>query len=50
MNILLDTHMAICALLDSPKLTSKAKQLITAPDNTIYYSVISVWEVLFKHN
>ena len=50
MTILLDTHMAIWALLDSPKLTSKAKQLITDPDNTIYYSVVSVWEVLLKHS
>ena len=31
MNILLDTHMAICALLDSPKLTSKAKQAHHSP-------------------
>ena len=50
MNILLDTHMAIWALLDSPKLTSKAKQFITDPDSTIYYSVVSVWEVLLKHS
>lgn len=50
MNILLDTHMAIWALLDSPRLTSKAKQLILDPDNIIYYSVVSVWEVLLKHS
>ena len=50
MNILLDTHMAIWALLDSPKMTSEAKQLIMDPDNTIYYSVVSVWEVLLKHS
>lgn len=49
MNILLDTHIAIWALLDSPKLTKKARELIINPDNTIYYSVISVWEVLLKH-
>ena len=50
MNILLDTHMAIWALLDSPKLTPKAKQLITDPDNIIFYSVVSVWEVQLKHS
>ena len=49
MNILLDTHMAIWTLLDSPKLTEKTKQLIMDPDNTIYYSAVSVWEVLLKH-
>ena len=37
MNILLDTHIAIWALLDSPKLTPKARQLITDSDNTLYY-------------
>ncbi|MBQ8092727.1 MAG: type II toxin-antitoxin system VapC family toxin [Clostridia bacterium] len=50
MNTLLDTHMAIWALLDSPKFTLKARQLIMDPDNTIYYSVVSVWEVLLKHS
>ena len=49
MNILLDTHIAIWALLDSPRLTEKARELILDPDNTIYYSVVSVWEVLLKH-
>ena len=49
MKILLDTHIAIWSLLDSPKLTQKARNLIMDPDHTIYYSVISVWEVLLKH-
>lgn len=49
MNILLDTHIAIWALIDSPKLTRKARDLIIDPDNTIYYSVVSVWEVMLKH-
>ena len=49
MNILLDTHMAIWALLDSPMLTPKARQLILDPYNNIYCSVVSVWEVLLKH-
>ena len=50
MNILLDTHVAIWALLDSPKLTQKARDLILDQGNTIYYSVVSVWEVLLKHS
>ena len=36
MNILLDTHIIIWALLDSPKLTDKARRLILDPDNTVY--------------
>lgn len=49
MNILLDTHIIIWALLDSPRLTEKSRRLILDPDNTIYYSVVSVWDVLLKH-
>ena len=49
MNLLLDTHILIWALNDSPFLSTKARELILDPDNTIYYSTISVWEVLLKH-
>lgn len=49
MNLLLDTHIAIWALNDDPALSEKARALILDPDNAIYYSVLSVWEVLLKH-
>ena len=49
MNLLLDTHIAIWALNDDPALSEKARELILDPDNTIYYSTLSVWEVLLKH-
>ena len=49
MNLLLDTHIAIWALNDDPALSEKARELILDPDNTIYYSAVSVWEVLLKH-
>jgi hypothetical protein len=44
MNLLLDTHIAIWALNDDPLLSPKARELILDPDNTIYYSAVSVWE------
>ncbi len=50
MNLLLDTHIALWAIGDNPKLSDKAKHLIMDPDNTIYYSAISTWEVMMKHN
>ncbi|MBQ4187480.1 MAG: type II toxin-antitoxin system VapC family toxin [Firmicutes bacterium] len=50
MNLLLDTHIAVWALNDDPALSEKARELILDPDNTIYYSTISVWEVLLKHS
>ena len=49
MNLLLDTHIAIWALNDDPALSKRARELILDPDNTIYYSTVSVWEVLLKH-
>ncbi len=49
MNLLLDTHVAIWALNDDPALSQKARDLILDSDNTIYYSTVSVWEVLLKH-
>ena len=50
MNILLDTHIALWAITDHPKLPEKARELITDADNTVYYSAISAWEVLLKHD
>ncbi len=50
MNILLDTHIALWAISNHPKLPGKAKELILDPDNTIYYSAVSMWEVLLKHD
>ena len=49
MNLLLDTHIAVWALNDDPALSEKARELILDPNNTIYYSTVSVWEVLLKH-
>ncbi len=48
MNPLLDTHIALWALADDPRLSETARELITDPDNTIYYSAVSAWEVLLK--
>jgi len=48
-NLLLDTHIAIWALNDDPALSERARTLILDPENTIYYSAVSVWEVMLKH-
>ena len=42
-------HILIWALNDDPRLPEKARELILDPDNAIYYSSISVWEVSIKH-
>ena len=50
MNILLDTHIAIWAIGNHPSLSQKARKLISDLDNTIFFSSVSVWEVLLKHD
>ena len=48
MDILLDTHIAIWALLDSPDLPASARSLVADADNEIYVSDVSAWEVAVK--
>ena len=50
MNLLLDTHIALWALADSPRLPAKARELILAPGNTVWVSAASVWEITIKHS
>jgi PIN domain nuclease of toxin-antitoxin system len=49
MTLLLDTHVALWALADSPKLSSQARAYITDPKATVSVSAASVWEVSIKH-
>lgn len=49
MNLLLDTHLLIWALNEDPRLPDKAKEMILDPDNAVYYSTASIWEVSIKH-
>ncbi|MDR0945512.1 MAG: type II toxin-antitoxin system VapC family toxin [Bifidobacteriaceae bacterium] len=49
MNLLLDTHIALWALTDDPKLPPAARELLLDPENTVTVSAASVWEVAIKH-
>ena len=49
MKILLDTHIAIWAVLDSEELSDTARAMILDENNEIYYSTASVWEITIKH-
>ena len=49
MNLLLDTHILIWTLNDDPQLSDEAKELILDPNNIIYYSSVSIWEIAIKH-
>ena len=48
MKILLDTHVLLWALSDSPDLSGIARAMIEDDRNEIFYSIISLWEVELK--
>lgn len=50
MNLLLDTHVALWAITDSPKLNQKARDLIQSPRTTVWISAATVWEISIKHS
>jgi PIN domain nuclease of toxin-antitoxin system len=47
---LLDTHVALWAITDSPKLSQLARDLISSPKTTVWISVASIWEIAIKHS
>lgn len=50
MNLLLDTHVALWAITDSPKLPKKARELIASPKSTVWVSAANLWEIAIKHS
>jgi PIN domain nuclease of toxin-antitoxin system len=47
---LLDTHIALWAIIDDPKLSELAREMIMAARNTIWVSTVSIWEIAIKHS
>jgi PIN domain nuclease of toxin-antitoxin system len=47
--LLLDTHVALWAITDSPRLPVKARDLIASVRVDVWVSVASVWEISMKH-
>lgn len=48
MKLLIDTHILLWWLTDDEKLSENARQLIITPDNDIYISLASLWEIQIK--
>ena len=48
MKFLLDTHIAIWALLDHPNLRPEARAILIDPENQFFFSVSSIWEIAIK--
>lgn len=45
---MVDTHTFIWALLKDPRLSKTSKQILTAPDRELVFSMVSLWEASIK--
>src|SRR5882757_8448837 len=50
MKLLLDTHVAIWALISPEIMPRPVQALIADPANTVHVSAASVWEIAIKHS
>ena len=50
MNLLLDTHILLWWLDANPLLSEEAVRLIREPENTIFVSAVSLWEIRLKQS
>jgi PIN domain nuclease of toxin-antitoxin system len=49
MNLLLDTHIWIWSVLEPQRLSVRVARELTRPDNQLWLSSVSVWELLLLH-
>jgi PIN domain nuclease of toxin-antitoxin system len=48
MKYLFDTHIAIWTLLDDPRLSRAAREILNDNENKFFFSVCSIWEIAIK--
>lgn len=48
MNLLLDTHAFLWWIGNDSRLPQRARDLISSPDNQVFLSVVSAWELAIK--
>ena len=48
MKLLLDTHLLLWAATAPQRLSVEAQGLFNNPDNELYFSAVSIWEVAIK--
>ena len=49
MRILLDTCSFLCIITNDPKLPLSARELFVNPDNDVFLSTVSSWEIVVKY-
>jgi PIN domain nuclease of toxin-antitoxin system len=50
LRILLDTHLLLWWLEASPLLPARARELVSNPENTVFVSAVSLWEIWLKQS
>ena len=50
MRLLLDTHIILWAAGQPEKLSESARTLLTAPENALFFSAASIWEIVIKRS
>ncbi len=50
MRLLIDTHLLLWWLTASPRLPAHAQDLIRDPENTVFVSAVSTWEIRLKQS
>jgi PIN domain nuclease of toxin-antitoxin system len=46
--LLLDTHIVLWAAGQPEKLSESARTMLTTPENVLYFSAASIWEIVIK--
>lgn len=49
MRLLLDTHIFLWYVSGSPRINARIRDAVRTPENDVYLSVASLWEVITKH-
>ena len=49
MRLLLDTATFLWVVSDAPELSERIRQLVVDPENDLYLSAVSAWEIAVKH-
>jgi PIN domain nuclease of toxin-antitoxin system len=49
MKLLLDTHLLLWAAGQPERLPPKARRMLSDPNNELFFSAASLWEVAIKH-
>jgi PIN domain nuclease of toxin-antitoxin system len=50
LRLLLDTHLLLWWLDASPSLSAQARETIRDPENTVFVSAVSLWEIWLKQS